>query len=274
MRRYNIVQPYWLAFFSKDLYRDVAQHWRGFGFVYLLLLLALAWVPDVVKIHRGFARFVEKEGEALVAQMPKITITKGEVSVDPPGPHYIKDPETGNVIIVIDTSADASELEKYPDAAVLLTRTQFITRQEKRGQTRTQDLSGVNSFSIDQEGMRRFLGFLKNSIGFIAYPFALLLSYVYRIIQALLYGAIGLAMAGMVKANLEYAATVRLAVMAVTPVIVVSTLLDAFAKTPPYWWLLCFAIAMWYLFFGVKAAAEAPPPVPFIGVGPTGLGAN
>ncbi len=44
--------------------------------------------------------------------------------------------------------------------------------------------------------------------------------------------------------------------MAVTPVIVVSTLLDALAETPPYWWLLCFAIAMWYLFFGVKAAAE------------------
>lgn len=267
MRRYNVVQPYWLSFFSKDLYRDVAQNWRGFGFVYLLLLLALAWVPDVVTIHRGFAGFVEKEGEALVAQMPKITITKGEVSVDPPGPHYIKDPETGNVIMVIDTSADASELEKYPDAAVLLTRTQFITRQEKRGQTRIQELTGLN-FSIDREGMRRFLGFFKNSMGFVAYPFALLFSYAYRILQALLYGAIGLAMAGIVKTKLEYAASVRLAVIAVTPVIVVSTLLDTLAKTPPYWWLLCFVIAMWYLFFGVKAAAEAPQEVSPTGVTP------
>ena len=268
MRRYNVVQPYWLSFISKDLYRDVAQNWRGFGFVYLLLLLALAWLPDVVKIHRGFAGFVEKEGEALVAQMPKITITNGEVSLDPPGPHYVKDPETGKVMIILDTSADIGAFGEYPDAKILLTRTQLITRQERSGQTRAQDLAGVSSFSIDQDGMRRFFGVLKSWLGVFLYPFALLGSYAYRILQALLYGAIGLAIAGIVKAKLEYAASVRLAVMAITPVIVVSTLLDTLAKTPPYWWLLCFVIAMWYLFFGVKAATEAqeavvpgaPPP--------------
>jgi hypothetical protein len=77
-------------------------------------------------------------------------------------------------------------------------------------------------------------------------------------------------MAGLVKTKLEYAPAVRLAVMAVTPVIVVTTLLDVFAKTPPYWWLLCFAIAMWYLFFGVKAAAEAPPASADLPFGPVG----
>lgn len=259
MRRFNVIQPYWLSFFSKDLYSDVAQNWPGFGLVYLLLLLALVWVPTVVQIHRGAARFVEKDGEALVAQIPKINITNGQVSVDPLGPHYIKDPDSGNVIIIIDTSADVSVLEKYPDAVVLLTRTQIITREEKRGQTRIQDLAGINSFSLDQAGMRRFLSILKTSFGFILYPFALLFSYVYRIIQALLYGAIGLAIAGIVKTRLEYAASVRLACIAVTPVIIVDTALGLFSAKPPYWWLLCFVIAMWYLFFGVKAASEAPP---------------
>ena len=257
-RRYNIVQPVWLSFFSKDLYRDVAHNWPGFGFVYLLLLLALAWVPPIVENHRGFAQFVGREGEAVVTQMPKITITNGQVSVDPPGPHYIKDEENGRVIIVIDTTADAGATEKYPGEIMLLTRTQLIMRQ-RDGQTRVQDLAAINSFSIDQAGMRRFLAFFKNALGFVAYPFALLVSYVYRIIQALLYGAIGLAFAGIVKTKLDYAATVRLAVIAVTPVIILDTLLGALSAKPPYWWLMCFVIAMGYLFFGVKSAAAAPP---------------
>ena len=258
MRRYNIVQPYLLSFFSKDLYVDVARNWPGFGLVYLLLLLALAWVPTVVQVHLGVARFVEKNGQALVAQVPKITITNGQVSLDPPGPHYIKDPESGSVIVILDTSADIGVLGKYPEAVVLLTRTQVITREEKRGQTRVQDLAGINSFSLDQAGTRRFLSILKNAIGFIFYPFALLFSFIYRTIQVLLYAVIGLAMAGIAKSKIEYGTLVRLACIAVTPVILVDTVLGLLSATPPYWWLLCFIIAMWYLWFGVKAATEAP----------------
>jgi len=270
VRRYNLIQPYWLSFLSKDLYRDVARNWHGFAFLYLLLLLALAWVPDIVRVQRGFSRYVDQESQALIAQIPKITITNGEVSLDPPGPHHIKDPESGKVIIVLDTAADMDTLEQFPDATILLTRTQVITRQAGRGQTRAQDLAGIQSFSIDQDAMRRLFTVLKSWLGILLYPFALLGSYVYRILQALLNGVIALGIAGLVKTQLEYSAAVRLAVMAVTPVIVVDTLLGIFSAKPPYWWWLCIPIVIWYLFFGVKAAAEAgtspapgsaPPPL-------------
>jgi len=257
MRRYNLIQPYWLSFLSKDLYRDVALHWPGLAFLYLLLLLALAWVPDMVRVQRSFSRYVDQQSPALTAQMPKVTITNGVVSLDPPGPHHIKDPESGKVVMILDTSANMDTLEQFPDATILLTRTQVITRQADRGQTRAQDLAGIQSFSIDQDGMRRFFAALKNWLGILLYPFALLGSYAYRILQALLNGLIALLIAGLVKTQLEYSAAVRLAVMAVTPVIVVDTLLGIFSAKPPYWWWLCIPIVIWYLFFGVRAAAEA-----------------
>ncbi len=257
MRRYNLIQPYWLSFLSRDLYADVVRHWPGFAFLYLLLLLAVAWVPDMVRMQRSFSRYVEQESPALVAQMPKITITNGEASFDPPGPHHIKDPATGKIFMVLDTAADMGTLEEFPDATILLTRTQVITRQAGRGQTRAQDLTGIQSFSIDQEGVRRFFGVLKNWLGILVYPFALLGSYAYHILQALLNGLIALVIAGLVKTRLEYSAAVRLGVIAVTPVIVVDTLLGAFGAKPPYWWWLSIPIVIWYLFFGVRAAAEA-----------------
>lgn len=45
MKNYSVFHPLYLSFFSKSLYQDVAKNWKGTGLAYLLLLLALAWVP-------------------------------------------------------------------------------------------------------------------------------------------------------------------------------------------------------------------------------------
>jgi hypothetical protein len=54
-------------------------------------------------------------------------------------------------------------------------------------------------------------------------------------------------------------ASVRLAIIAVTPGLILDTLFPLVKLRPPAWWLLGFAIAMGYLFFGIKAATAAPP---------------
>src|SRR2546426_3324312 len=52
MRRYGILHPLLLSFFSRSLYRDVGRTWKGIGFLYLLLLLALSWVLVTIHLHR------------------------------------------------------------------------------------------------------------------------------------------------------------------------------------------------------------------------------
>ena len=46
MKRYSIFHPLVLSFFSKSLYRDVGKNWRGTGLLYLLLIIALLWIPS------------------------------------------------------------------------------------------------------------------------------------------------------------------------------------------------------------------------------------
>ena len=85
----------------------------------------------------------------------------------------------------------------------------------------------------------------------VVYPFALIGSYVYRIVQVLIYAAVGLLFASMCKTTLSYAALIRLAVAAVTPVIIVSTILGMAGKdAAAYWYLIA---ALGYLFFAVKS---------------------
>lgn len=51
MRQYNYIQALVLAFFSKPLYRDVKQHWRGWGVLYVLFLSVLFCWPTVYLLH-------------------------------------------------------------------------------------------------------------------------------------------------------------------------------------------------------------------------------
>jgi hypothetical protein len=48
-RRFTYLDALWQSFFSHSLYLDVASRWRGVGFLYLLFIVILGWVPDLAK---------------------------------------------------------------------------------------------------------------------------------------------------------------------------------------------------------------------------------
>ena len=104
-----------------------------------------------------------------------------------------------------------------------------------------------NPIYYDNVGQTWFVKLLALAI----YPFAVFGSYVYRIVQVLIYAVIGLLFASLCKTTLSYAALIRLAVVAVTPCIIVGTILSLTdASIPRFVYLLA---ALVYLFFAVKS---------------------
>jgi len=256
MKKFSIMHIPVLSFFSKGLYRDVGLHWKGLNFSYLLLLLAICWIPTMIKIHVCFSNFVNNDAPAVVEQVPEVTITNGEVSISEPQPYYIKDPENGDVLAIIDTTGTVKSLED-PNAMCLVTKNKVMWRQSEF-ETRTIDLAKVENFVLDSERIMGWLHTASKLIVIAIYPFALLGSYLYRIVQALIYAAVGLLFASWCKVTLSYSALLRLAVVAVTPCVLVKTILGLSGVHLPYAWLIYLLIALWYLFFGVKACSETP----------------
>lgn len=257
MKKFSIIHIPVLSFFSKDLYREVGLYWKGLCFAYLLLLLAICWIPGMVKIHTAFSGFINNQAPAFIDQVPEITITDGQVSIEEPQPYYIKVPDSNDVIAVIDTTGTIKSPEDA-NAFFLLTNTLIITRQSDF-ETRTVDLSHVKSFTVDSARITRWLNIIKKFLVVIMYPVALLSSYVYRIIQALIYAAIGLLFASMCKVSLSYGALLRLAVVAMTPCMIIKT---AFALAGVYFpciGMLYILIILAYLYFGVYACSQTPP---------------
>jgi len=267
MKRFSALHVPLLSFFSKSLYQDVAWNWKGTCLLYLLVLLAVCWVPLMVKFQATLSRFVTREAPPIVEQIPPITIRDGEVSVDVEQPYTIKDPKTGGPAAIIDTTGSITSLEGQ-EARVLLTKTRLIIA-ERRGKTTIHDLSAVSSFHINQALILWWLRWARSWLVVIVYPLALLFTYIYRLLQALFYAVIGMLFAGLVRVKLSFQALIRLAIVATTPAILLNTIVEAAGFRIPWWWLICFAIAMAYLYFGLRASASTvdaeivgPPGVP------------
>ena len=254
MKQFGMHEAVYLSFFSKPLYRDVARNWRGVGFLYLLMLLLVCWLVTFIDVQAGISEFVDDVGPPILEQVPTVSIRGGRVSIDRPVPHTIADPETGKPIAIIDTSGQITSLEGS-DAVMLLTESEIVVSKNP-GRYETHKLSQFPDMTITRGGIAKVLRLMKTWAVLLLFPFALLFSFIWRVVQALIYGAIGQAFNAMVGGGLEYQQTVRLAVIAVTPVLVSFTLLDLCDVAVPWSGMVGFLMAMAYLFVAVKTAAE------------------
>jgi hypothetical protein len=258
MKKFSIIHIPLLSFFSRELYRDVGLNWKGVGFGYLFLLLAICTVPGMFKFQKGLSTFIDEQLPQFVKQVPKITIEKGEVHIDEPQPYYITVPDSNKIVAIIDTTGQIRSLDNT-DAFVLLTKTKLLSRQSK-SEVRTYNLTNLQHFVLEQSTVMKWLDIGKKLLVPMLYPFVLLGSFIFRIIQSLVYAAIGLVFAGWCKTKLSYPALLRLAVTAVTPCIIVRTVFEYASVKLPLVGLWFFLAAMGLLFYGIKACSQIEEP--------------
>lgn len=266
MKRYSYFHALILSFFSKSLYQDVARRWRGTGLVYLLVILALVWIPTMIKGHLGLAKFVDNDAREITQQIPAITITNGHASTDVPTPYRIKDLKTGTTLVLIDTTDQPEALDS--SVPVVLTQTKLIMHKNAT-ETRVYDLSGIGSFFVDRARVENWLATARSWFFPALYPLAVIVSFICRAIQILIYALIGILFSRMLKANLDYKTLMRLAAVAITPVLILNLILEFVPVHIPFFLLLGIVIELVYLFFAVKVNAEPEdepqyqPPIPY-----------
>ena len=252
-----------LSFFSTSLYRDVARRWRGIGLLYLLLLMFVTWLPVVIRWHLQMRAWSDGgAAQRQLAEFPTITIRNGVVSIAEEEPYVWRDVESGEPILVVDTSG-AFDLPEAKTARMLLSRSTLEARNNPT-ETRVYDLSQVEYFYIDRQ---KALGWVQRATNWswaVALPGGLALSVVWGLVRMLLYGLIGLLFASIFRARLDYAALMRLSAVAMTPGMVI----DALSWIFNVGWIPCCGwnaligmVTLAYLAIAVKANAEpAMPP--------------
>ena len=258
MKRYSIFYAPILSFFSRKLYRDVCHQGKGVGFLYLLLLLTICWLPPLMKMQDGLSNFVDNEAPEVVAQIPNITITKGLASIAEPQPYYIRDLKTDTVLFVIDTTGELTSLADT-EAFGLITKTQAIFKKSEI-ETRAFSFSEIEEFTLEKDQITSWLAIAKKNVVPILYLFSLPFSFVFRIIQVLIYAVVGLLLSSWCKSDRNYKELLRLAVVAITPGIIIKTILGTLHISLPFAGLWYLFIAIGYLLWGIKASAQIEEP--------------
>lgn len=254
MKKYSILHIPFLSFFKKDLYQDVCLNWKGVCFTYLFILLFLCWIFPSYQIHNEFSHFVKTGASDYISQIPTITIKNGEASADVEQPYQIIDPETQEILVVIDTTGTITSLSQA-GARGLITKYEAIFQKSKI-ETRSFTFQDIEDLVFDQEMAYDGLKMIEKFIGPIIFIFALPFSFIARIILSLIYASIGLLISSIFKTNRNYSELLRLSVVAMTPTIIVSTILDGLRIYLPYSGLIYFLVTIGYLSFGIKSSKE------------------
>jgi hypothetical protein len=269
LRRFGRWSALWASFYSRDLYRDVVARWKGIGLLYLMLLLAICWIPSAARWVVGLQEYAATEAPPIVKQFPTITIEKGVMRATPPGRHVIqleRDPSRASQpLLIIDDSIDSVPSDRSLEGFIL-TRREFAALQPSRSDRRAWVLGPGTNINVTPDDVAAFLDSMAIWLPPIGYVFAVAGALAFRLAQALLYGAVAMAFASRHRLKLNYDSAVRLAAVAVTPVVIIRTLIW-FGPWEPAWylrWPAAALITLAYIAFGIRAAAAAPasPSVP------------
>ncbi|MDH4231823.1 MAG: DUF1189 domain-containing protein [Nitrospirota bacterium] len=255
MRRYNFLDSVYLSFYSKPFYQDVAGNWKGLCFTYLLFILCILWIPGTSRMHSELSDFLSAEAPKYVKQVPTITILHGKASIKEPVPYYINSTEKNTPFAIIDTSGRITSLDKT-SAVLLLTDSKLIIKN-RPSESRTFDLAEIDNVTIDQKVLREWIDSFDTLFPVILFPFVLLFSFFFHIIQVLVSAGIGTVFAKRLHATLNYKALVRLSAVSLTPAVILQTL-HALLDIPfPYRTPISFLISLGYLYYAVASNSES-----------------
>ena len=214
----------------------------------------------MVSFRAGLIHFAEIEAPKIISQVPTITFIDGTASTDAPQPYYINDPDSGDVLAIIDTTGQITSLEGT-EAIALLRKNDVLFKKSKL-EARTFDFAKITRFTLDQNVITNWLNIAKTFLVPIVFISALVVSYLFRIVQALIYAAVGTLFVSKCNAQIPYVSVLRLAVVAVTPCIIVKTIIRAAGLRFPLEGLLYLIITLCYLYFGVKAVSRLQQELP------------
>jgi hypothetical protein len=251
MRQYNAFQALYLAFYSKKLYKDVAKNWGGYAFFYLSILLAISWLPFVFYYYHTFDKFYDTKAALLIPQIPTLTIQAGKIMTPENHPYFVTDPYTQERIAVIDTSGTYKTLEDA-NAKILVTQGEILAGPHLH-HFRTNKLPNDLNLLLIPTVVDHYIKQFAPYILALFFLVAVLFSFVYRLFQVILYGLLGKLFNMLFKIKLSFQQNIQIMMVAITPVILLSTFFNLFDLHFSYQSLCYFLIALAYFFTGLLA---------------------
>jgi len=233
---YRYWHAVWMSFYSAKFYIDVMKRWKGYGIVYLFLLIMVLSIPFSIRMILSFERYFTNELINPLQAIPPVKIENGQVKFDEPMPWKIKNAE-GKVQVIIDTTGKVKTLDpkKNPNLRVLITNDtyyfkmpefqlffspeQSIWEPEVYTQTFTSADSGVLSGKelIEKSGIRNIIWLPRLTF----WPLTFMTVFSFYLVVLLVFAMMGQLISQVIfKFSITYKQACRLMAVSMTPQVV------------------------------------------------------
>ena len=218
-----------------------------------------------IKREIDFSYQADRFIKPLTQQLPLITIDKGKLSIDRACPYTIKS-TTGEPVITFDTREKPITAAQSPGIFVVRNSNiifkaseldkQLIEQSKDSGLSARYDkapppdqdmdlFSTVDHAVIDQSSVNLLLNKFKKSVAILIFVMALPLGFLLCVLQSLIYGLLAMAIASANQIKLSYGTMVRLSTVAMTPVLLIDSLLKMRNLDSIIWGPIALAIMVW-----------------------------
>lgn len=246
---FRYVRAIFQSFYSASLYRQVALSWRGRGFAYLLFIVSLCAVPPVIEQHPAFMKFSGGYLREVIEQMPKVAFRDGGLHIAEASPYRIYDPNTRELLIIIDIS-DTNQ-EGGLDGAKVLMKRQRMAYGMNADRT---EASRYTSKSVVLE--RGDLTALADRLGSWFTPInalvLIVLGYLYSVVGLFITVGFGTWYATKRNIILESGSLMRVAAITLTPSLVLQMVARLLEIRVPFQPIAVIAIACMYMWLVLR----------------------
>jgi hypothetical protein len=264
----GLIQTPLFAFFSKDLYAGVTTSWKGTGILYLFLLVLMSWTVTCLSVAYAVSTAVHNvEVRNFCQKIPAMNFESGKLSIDKPLPYTIQDDKAGTTLAVFVKEHKSMELSET-DPPIVITPEYMLVRDQKGQPLNFADLEkALPGLKFSGADIMAVMENTPTILSGIVFTVGLLPIFIGHLLVLLAYGGIEMLLASSMEARINYSTALRLAAVAMTPTVLLSTILTAVAAMPlshspvhavlPQWWWISIIMSVGFLFLAAKGAQSA-----------------
>ena len=269
---YRYWQALYHSFFNSRLYVDVGKRWRGFGILYLLLLMFVVTLPFSIRVSHDFQKFFMEDLVQPLQQLPMLYIQNGIVTLDKPMPYIIKN-KSGQAVAIVDTTGKINTIDNSnPHLNILITKDRLFYRFPSPQfffDTNTQPMNTpIYLYPFSKQSNSVFDGkawikgsnilSLKYFFSALIYPTVALVFFGVFLVVLLAFALMGQFIAKLLNFSLNYRQACRLMMVSVTPFMVVLwTYLTLGSLNNKYGFLLPLILILYFCFAVLSLKRES-----------------
>lgn len=221
------------SFSSADLYRRVAREWTT-AFGHLVKLLLLVWLTQSAAAYvRVWSVAHDPKVLDTVAKLPHVVIERGEATVDLGQPYVLTGPDGKSAVAIFDTTGRTTGFDERSGQGFLFLRDRVLVRSAP-GRDRAFPYPVDMRVEFDKDIAHGWVAWAGTwgapLLSAAMLVFGTAMSFVYRTLLAVVLTVAGAPLGWWMGARIGWSARYRVAVVAMTPAIVLDTVMVFVAR--------------------------------------------